>query len=611
MWGEIRRSGNASYRAPFLLRADPRNRSGAGSPPVVVGLSALGHDPAAAIFVDGQLIAAVEEERLSRRKHEWGFPHLALQHVLDAAGIDCSDIDLIGHYWDDAGQLRAGIRAAVRDLHRQPRSMVQLLDQRVRSLRGPRLLREHLLRHCGGDASRLPRVLAVPHHVAHLSGAVLSAPTDVDHCLVVDGRGEHAATSLFAITADRTHAHLVEQISYPNSLGVFYGAITQVLGFDALADEYKVMGLASYGTPGGLAMAAISELLTVEPDGRYQVDLGRLHASRCSSPSLPWLTDAAASRLAAARTPREGPEQGCDLAAAAQAALEAAMIGMATRASAGAGPGGSRLALTGGVAMNARAVGRLRTAGVVQSLHVPLAPTDAGCAIGAGLAGLTALGIPPPDPEQLSDPFLGPAFDDDEIERAVRRAGWETERLTDPAASAAVSIEAGKVIGWFDGRMEFGERALGARSILGDPRDPLTRARINRSVKRREDFRPFAPAVLEEDARRFFDVVRSRRMGEIATARSEARNVVPAVVHVDGTARPQTVPQDFPAARFRRLIECFRDRTGVPMVVNTSFNVSNEPIVCSPVDALRTFAGSGLDRLYMGSFVVTKGVVDV
>ena len=580
--------------------------SGNGRRDVVLGLTGMAHDPAACLFVDGRLVAAVEEERLNRQKRTTAFPHRAIGFVLEHAGLAMSDVSDIAFYWDDRGQFGRTLWHSAAQLPASPGGMLRVLRRQLGAIRAPAMLARQLAVHCAGDTRALPPVRPIAHHEAHLAAAMLSAPFEPDAGLVVDGRGEIAATTLYHLAGRTAPPVELEAFPFPNSLGVFFGAVTQLLGYSALSDEYKVMGLASYGDPDAHAARQVGRLMTVSPDGRYQLTTRLLRPERCWAADLPWLTPAAVVELRG-EFHKDGrfTQEARDFAYAAQHLLEQAIIGLVRRVV--ARTGARRLVVAGGVAMNARAIGRLRESGLVDELHVPLAPTDAGASVGAALALLCRGGRPVPAPAALVDPFLGPCFGEAEIEELLVSTGWHHERCEDAAATAAEAIAAGRVVGWFDGRMEFGERALGARSILGDPRSAETRDRINASVKRRESYRPFAPSVLEEDASRYFDLGNSRRMGEITRVTDLATRQVPAVVHVDGTARPQTVPVDWPVASFRRLIERFRDLTGVPMVVNTSFNVRDEPIVCTPEDALRCFATSGLELLFIGPFLVRKG----
>jgi carbamoyltransferase len=577
---------------------------------VVLGLSALSHNPAACLFIDGRLIGAVEEERLNRQKNTLAFPHQAISWLISLGGLaSLCDVDAIAYYWDDRGQVPGMLQGSVPALFDDPVGISRYMANRLSgAVRAPGLLRRELAKHCGDDPARLPRIVNVPHHMTHLAAARHSASPDAEAALIVDGRGECAATSLYDLRPGSA-PRLIEHYDFPNSLGVFFAAATQALGYRPISDEYKVMGLASYGSASPRYSRAVQRFLDVTPDGRHQLDAGLLHTENCTVGDLPWLNETGRRLLVGEFRDADGQlsQDAKDFAFAVQQRLEEALLGLVRRLV--DRTGARSIAVSGGVAMNARGIGRIRESGLVTRLHVPLAPTDSGASIGAALHLLGASGVTPPDPESLLNPFIGPGYEDDDIEQLLRHANWPHTRLDDPAATAARGIADGRIIGWFDGRLEFGDRALGARSILGDPRDAHSRDRMNALVKRRESYRPFAPSVLEERAADYFSLPVSRRMGEICDVHEEVRSRIPAVVHVDGTARPQTVPRDFPHSSFRRLIECFEARTGVPMVVNTSFNVKDEPIVCTPDDALRCFAASGLEQLFLGPFMISKGAL--
>lgn len=577
-------------------------RSRCGS--AVLGLSALAHDPAAALIVDGHLVAAVEEERVNRQKRTQAFPAGAIAAVLDRGGLRLDDVGHIGYYWNDRKHFPHALWEAARQAPTNPSGFGQIAVQRLRGTAAPAMIRARLRPLLAAEGA-LPPVHFVDHHYAHLMAGWLSAPFTADAAIVVDGRGEVCSTSLYDLRRGHEHApRLIESYPFPNSLGVFYGAVTQLLGYTALSDEYKVMGLASYGQADARWRERVGSLLYVDDEDRYHLDVSAVRPERCSGNELPWLSPRARGLLAGKFREKEAwTQEAFDFAHAAQDALEQALLGLLRRAV--KQTGARRVILTGGVAMNAAAVGKARASGIVEELHVPLAPADSGASIGAALAVVRATGAAVPPAVELVDPFLGPDYPDEVLEATLLASKLPFRRCDAPRC-AAEAISAGRLIGWFDGRMEFGERALGARSILGDPRFAATRDRINASVKRRESYRPFAPSVLEEHASRYFAVRRNRRMGEIVPVTAVARAEVPAVVHVDGTARPQTVPADWPARAFRQLIEHFYALTGVPMVVNTSFNVRDEPIVCTPEDALRCFAVSGLDELYLGPFAVDK-----
>jgi len=572
----------------------------------VLGVSALAHDPAAALIIDGRLVAAVEEERLSRQKRAVGFPRLAVQHVLEAGGVDLHEIDRVAYYWNDRGRLPAALLAALRQAPSSPRGSWRVARQRLGSFGAPSALVsafEPLLSY----GRRLPPVTYVDHHRAHLAAAWLSAPFEAEAAVVIDGRGEVESTTLFDLRGGPgLWPRVIETYAFPDSLGIFYGAITQVLGYRPNSDEYKVMGLASYGNVNPAWERRVARLMHIDDRGQPHLDVRRIRPENCARPDLPWLTERGRGELDDSFVNDDGgfTQAAFDLAYAAQSALEEAVLALLRRVV--AATGARRVVVVGGVAMNAAAVGRARASGIVEELHVPLAPTDAGAAVGAALEVLRTSRQPVPPSDQLDNPFLGPGFTPAQLEAALVTSKLPFRRSSDVAAEAAEAIAAGKLVGWFQGRMEFGERALGARSVLGDPRKTETRDRINASVKRRESYRPFAPSVLEERSAEYFATAHSRRMAEIVRATPAACREAPAVVHVDGTARPQTVPRDWPAHGFRRLIELFDRATGVPMVINTSFNLSDEPIVCSPDDAIRCFAVSGLDTLYLGDLVVDK-----
>jgi carbamoyltransferase len=574
-------------------------------PRAVLGLSALAHSPAAALIIDGRLVGAVEEERLNRDKDTYRFPHLAIDWLLSQAGMEFAALDAIGFYWDDWGMFPRAFLHNTKQLCCRE-SNTRLTAQRLASILGPLLLSRQLASRTSASARALPAIVHVPHHRAHLCAGKFSSPFLPHAGMVIDGRGEYAATSTFRFDAKlgRYAARIDEEVAFPNSLGVYYGAITQMLGYSPISDEYKVMGLAAYGERESCWLARMSEFLVVRPNGKYRINSAFLDSGSCSRSESSWLNPKGVRYLGGVFRDEAGfTQQAKNFAWAAQHQLEHAIIELVRRLV--RRTGASNLILAGGVAMNASAVGALRRSGVVSELHLPLAPYDAGASIGAALAVLEQFGGKIPPASALVDPFLGPSYSDYEIEAALRDSGWRFTKC-DPAVEAAREVAEGKTVGWFQGRLEFGARALGARSILGDPRVTATRERINRSVKRRERYRPFAPSVLEECANDYFEMQSSRLMGEVVKVRPLAKQTVPAIVHVDDTARPQTVPAEFPQPQFRRMIEQFRAITGVPMVVNTSFNVRGEPIVCSANDAVRCFAGCGLDTLIIGSFVARK-----
>jgi carbamoyltransferase len=408
--------------------------------------------------------------------------------------------------------------------------------------------------------------------------------------LVMDGRGASSATSIWAKA--NGSLKLLERKRYPDSLGMFYARVTQYLGFEPLADEWKVMGLAPFGSS-GLSMDA---LLTVTNDD-YRVNAKALLGRRYDLSALE-------AAFGPARKPDDPIEdRHRDIAFAAQAAVERAMLAMARRAARLSGC--RRLALAGGVAMNCKGNGLILQSGIVDELFVQPAASDEGAALGAAIAAQVAAGARAEVAPMVRTDF-GQGLNDSEVENALVTYKLPYRRLADPAHAAAERLAAGKIIGWFQGRTEFGPRALGQRSILADPRDVSVRDRVNAAVKFREAWRPFAPSILEEHASEFFEgCVTSPFMILTFRARPKAMETIPAVVHIDGTARVQTVNRSVNPL-YWSLIKRFAELTGVPVVLNTSFNLKGDPIVNTIRDAIQTFYTSGLDSLIVGPFCVDK-----
>ncbi len=563
----------------------PKNR-------VVLGLNAYSHDAGVALVVDGRLVFAAEEERYDRVKHSAAFPRQAIAAALAFAGVGTSDIDRVAFCWRKD---MARLRKALYVLGRLPFSL-PFLTERPDGL-PPRL---SYLR----SIARLPHDLAgagiaapvayVEHHFAHAVQAHRFGPADEAAIVTADGMGEWTATATWR--AGREGLARVAERTYPQSLGKVYAAVTQHLGFRPDADEGKTMGLAPYGRPA--LVGAFREIVRPDPLSLYRIDLTAFDypRGRTTMAGVPF-----ARRFGPAREP-EGPLESCheDLAHAAQTVLEEALLEVArtlARRSAPQGGEGGHLGLAGGLFLNCALNGRLAREAGFDSLFVFPAAGDAGAAAGAAawVAGM--------ERTELKDALFGDAFDSQAIGAALE--GRPARTVADAPAAAARAIADGKVVGWFQGRMEFGPRALGARSILADPRDPEIKDRLNRTVKFREAFRPFAPAVLEEAAPEWFLSPRpSPFMLLVFPVRPERRATIPGVVHVDGTARVQTVAQG--AGPFRRLIEAFAARTGVPVVLNTSLNVRGEPIVRTPQEALTCFDRSGIDVLVMGDRLLEK-----
>jgi len=532
---------------------------------------------------------AVAEERLSRVKHDSRFPHLAIRACLEFAGVKASDFDFVCFAWPRVGiGTRHDIKCMLTGAHPVDYVSIASLLKRYASLSRQGDGEKPFLSAFGPTRAKFR---FVEHHLAHAISAYAYSGFDDAAVLVIDGRGAWEATSLWRGRGGTLEP--VWTIPWPNSLGLFYAQFTYYLGFTPYSDEWKVMGLAPYGEPG----VDLREFLNPETEP-YRV-ASRLLMGRNSS---------AAAYMEARLGPRRAPESEIEprhknIAFAVQDFCETAMLRLARAA---VDQTGSRnLCLAGGVALNSKANGKILSTGAVDRIFIqPAAGDDGGC-LGAALAPYLESGGKLPV-RAMRHAYFGPQSSDAEIETALATFKIRHMRIDDPAKTAAALIASGKIIGWFQGRMEFGPRALGSRSILADPRDPEMTIKVNNAVKFREWWRPFAPSVLREAAAEYIEsATDSPFMILTAQVRPEKRSVIPAVTHVDGSARPQTVEREINPL-YWRLIRSFGDLTGVPVVMNTSFNLRGEPIVATPADAIRTFYSSGMDALVIGSYLVEK-----
>jgi len=557
----------------------------------VLGVACWGqHEAAAALVVDGQVVAAAEEERFSRKKFDASLPTRAIAYCLEEGRIAPGRIDQVGLYWRPWLHLGEKLCHVVRHL---PRSAGALTGAGVRHaslLKFGASFREAF------PAHRNARIHYLPHHRCHAASTYLLSGFSEAAILCMDGAGEWAATSCAIGRAGEIKT--LWEVPWPDSLGHFYAAVTQHLGFRRFEDEYRVMGLAAFGDP-SRDRAEMARALRLLPGGRYALDL-RYFDFHLGDRRM--VSDHFVTRFGAPRPEGAALEaRHADLAAAAQERLEQAVVHVARALVERTGL--RRVAVAGGVALNGVAIGKLVTEKVVDEVFVPPGASDAGTALGAALL------LSPGTRERRSSrspatAFLGPSYDDDQIARAV--GGRAARRVADPASVAAERIAAGEVIGFFQGRLEFGARALGHRSILADPRIAAMKDIINAKVKHREAFRPFAPAILDEHRAAWFSAdAPSPFMNIVLPFRPERRADVPAVVHEDGTGRVQTVRADSDPL-FHRLLTLFYALTSVPMVLNTSFNVQGEPIVNTPEEALACFDRAGLDALVIGHWLVPR-----
>lgn len=551
-----------------------------------------GHDSAAALIIDGSIVAAVAEERISRKKHTGAFPRGAIKWCLAQAGLDISDIDCMMHGFDYT-----------------PYKSVYAADPLANEQFRDVYSREALLKLVKRDFPEFPheRVKPVAHHLAHAASAYYTSGWNDCLTVVIDGMGEAQGATIYHARDGRLRRMF--QVSARDSIGILYSVVTLHLGFDFNADEYKIMGLAPYGNPARFR-AFFEEVVELLPDGRIHIPLLRMNRTREErefySVSRAFLSE----HLIAAREPDSEIEDiHCDIAAALQARLDQTLLHLCTHF--GRVTGQRRLAMAGGVALNCTANGRLLASGAFDDIYVQPAAGDDGSALGAALYCAAEAGEV--SNVRMPTPFLGPgASPADVVAALAAHAGridvTRFESLEHTCEQAARFIADGKVIGWYRGKMEFGPRALGHRSILADPGNPGMRDRINAMVKMREAFRPFAPAVSMEEVDRWFDVPPHTALPYMimnVNVRPEYRELLPAVTHVNGSARVQTVsPID--NRDFHTLLRAVGRETGREMVLNTSFNVKGQPIVNTPHDALETFLSTGIDVLFLHDMLVRR-----
>lgn len=592
----------------------------------ILGISALYHDSAAALLQDGRIVAAAQEERFSRRKHDARFPRHAIAYCLREAGCNFSDIDHVAFY--DKPFLKFE-RLLETYLSFAPRGFTSFRTAIPVWLR-EKLFQKDLLhkefRTFAKDFDTRARLLFSEHHLSHAASAFFPSPFTEAAVLTMDGVGEWATTSL-AIGSGAS-LEIQKEIHFPHSLGLLYSAFTYYTGFKVNSGEYKLMGLAPYGEP-RYAPKIMDTLVDVREDGSFWLD--QSYFDYCTG--LTMTNDKFAELFGQpARQPEKEPltQFHMDIAASIQAVTEEIVLRLAR--SIRKETGQRNLCLAGGVALNCVANGKLLRANIFDNIWVQPAAGDAGGALGAALAAQHIhLGQPrKPDGggDAMRGSYLGPSYEQADIERRLTAIGAKFRVLDDDAliAEAADALAAGKAVGWMQGRMEFGPRALGNRSILGDPRSPSMQKTLNLKVKYRESFRPFAPSVLREDVALWFDMnadspymlmvapVHERQRRAMSETEENLfgidklnvpRSSVPAITHVDYSARIQTVHADT-NARYHALISRFKDRTGCGMLVNTSFNVRGEPIVCTPEDAFRCFMGNEIEVLCVGNCVLLK-----
>jgi carbamoyltransferase len=572
----------------------------------ILGISAHYHDSAAALVVDGLPVCAVQEERLSRHKNDATFPLAAIEWCLEHAGLDPADLDAVVFYERSMRKFDRILTTALRTFPRSWRSFPHAIKN---SLGEKVWARGIISSHLGVPRSK---ILFTGHHHAHAATAFLTAPTRRAAILTADGVGEWA--TLTVGHGDRragARITLLREIRYPHSLGMLYSTFTAYLGFAVNEGEYKVMGLAAYGRP--TMIDAVRKIIRRTPDGAFTLDMRYFEyqttAARSYSPQFVELFGPPRNPYEPIDLETAEGQRFADCAASIQRVLEDTLVDF-TRAL-HRETGLPDLCLAGGVALNGVANARILAESGFERVFVPSAPGDAGCALGAALyADRVYLGNP--DRDVPDHPFWGPTVDGKELARAAREDDQIVEELDDAVLIERIAdqLAAGRIVGWMEGPSEFGPRALGHRSILAAPHATEMRDRLNRDIKYREEFRPFAPVTPIETADRYFELPPggtrlARFMSGVFPVRPEWRARLGAVTHVDGSARLQALERDM-APRLHALLEAYGRRSGMPVLLNTSFNVAGEPIVNRAIEGYSTFRRCGIDLLVAGPTLVTK-----
>ena len=590
----------------------------------ILGLSAFYHDSAAALIEDGRIVAAAQEERFTRKKHDARFPRHAIEYCLNTAGVGLGEVDHVAFYDKPFLKFERLLETYLAFAPRGFRSFSMAIPVWLKEKLFQKALLKKELRRYAPDYDWAGRLLFAEHHQSHAASAFFPSPFEEAAVLTMDGVGEWATTSVgFGKGAT---LQMRREIHFPHSLGLLYSAFTAYLGFKVNSGEYKVMGLAPYGAP-RYTRAILDHVIDVKKDGSFRLDLS--YFDYCTG--LRMTNDRFEALFGG---PPRGPDERLtqrhmDLAASIQAATEEVVLrltGALARET-----GAENLCLAGGVALNCVANGKVLREGRFKRLWIQPAAGDAGGALGAALCAYHLFREQPRqpiEPDAMNGAYLGPRFGQPDVEARLARVGARFSTLPDDRLIEVTvgALAAGRAVGWFQGRMEFGPRALGARSILGDPRSPTMQSALNLKVKYRESFRPFAPSVLREDVADWFELDRdSPYMLLVADVRKEhrremtaeeqglwgieklhvRRSGIPAVTHVDYSARIQTVHRET-NPRYHALLSAFKARTGCPILVNTSFNVRGEPIVCTPEDAFRCFMGTEIEVLVIENCYLTR-----
>jgi carbamoyltransferase len=572
----------------------------------ILGINAYHADSSAAIFKDGKLIAAIEEERFRRVKHWAGFPSEAIQFCLREAGIALTEVDYICIGRDPKAKVWNKARYVLKNFARKN----TLIFDRLKNSKKVSSLESEFAAISGMREEDIkPKIKQVEHHRSHLASAFFASPFEEAAILSIDGSGDFTTTMIAVGRGNQIE--VLDSVDFPVSAGLFYTAFTQYLGFPHYGDEYKVMGLAPYGKP--LYVEVIQKMLHFDKDGLFSWDekyfANSTEIKLDYDTNVPEISTLYGDKMVEVLGParKQGEElsqKHKDIAASVQKVCEELILHILNHLHKRTGL--KNVCIAGGVAQNSVANGKILEHTGFDNLYIPSAGHDAGISMGSALYVYNHI-LKQPRAAAVYSAYTGSRFSNEEIEAFLKSRGIKYQRMDDKALYDKITdklIEPG-VVGWFSGRAEFGPRALGGRSILADPRNPKAKDLLNAKIKRRESFRPFAPSILKEYTGEYFEKVEDVPfMEKVFPIRPEKREIIPAVTHVDGTGRLQTVTKDV-SPRYHALIDRFREKTGVPIVLNTSFN-ENEPIVNTPAEALDCFLRTQMDMLVLENCVVER-----
>ena len=574
---------------------------------IIIGINAYHADASAAIFVNGKMIAAIEEERFTRIKHWAGFPKLSIEFCLKEARIGFKEVDFFAIGRDPKAKFIKKIWYLVKN----PSGSIGVIKDRFKNSRKVSSIEMELAAISGLPESAFKgKVQQVEHHRSHIASAFFASPFEKAACLSIDGSGDFSTTMLGI--GNGNQVAILDSIDFPHSIGIFYTAFTQLLGFPHYGDEYKVMGMAPYGKAG--YMDKLQKIIQLTPDGLFKLDLSYFRSGTegvitYGNDHVPIVSPMYSERMVQEfGTPRSKDEPLSqyhkDLAASVQSMTEKVIFHLLENLHKKTGL--YNLCIAGGVAQNSVANGKITSNTSFKNVYIPSAGHDAGIAMGAALYVQHQVQKKERQPAIMSA-YTGSHFCNDTIKELLTEKGiaflqFEDEILFEKITDCLIN---GGVVGWFNGRAEFGPRALGARSIIADPRRADAKDLLNSKIKRRESFRPFAPSILKEYVSEYFEINDDVPfMEKVFPIRKEKQSLIPAVTHVDGTGRLQSVDRNT-APRYYQLIETFRQKTGIPILLNTSFN-ENEPIVNSPEHALECFLRTSMDMLVLENCVITR-----